>query len=265
MEQFVKLQRLVEEKTKNLKLKENEKHRLENELSVVKAKGVAPIFLSLYDTMYALKECSAIFNGIIHCSYLCYLLGLTKVNPLDYRLPFERFYNRKRKYFPCAGIAVPFGFKEKAGSILLKQKPLFEYVVEEVGIQEYRLFSEEEIYKKALAVLQRYDCDDTPKYQGINLVEEIFSSTDGKFIYQEQFIEICTQILGMNGTDADEYRKNICKRKREEIEHIRAVFSWRFGEEGKRLFDYVNNRIMFTISKAFVIGTLFLDLKKENK
>ena len=118
---FNRMQSLTKEKAKNMLLNEREEFRLERELSIIQEGGVADIFLCLYDTMYALKECGAVFYGLIHCSFLCYVLGLSKVNPFDYGLVFERFYHKNKKYFPLINIAVPIGMKEKALDILAQR------------------------------------------------------------------------------------------------------------------------------------------------
>ena len=320
---FERLQTIVDERLQTTLIKPYEQARLERELSVIKETDTACVFLFFYDTVQALKDVNAVLYGVCHCSYLLYFLGVIKVNPLEYRLPFERYFNKKRKLLPMMSIAVQKGKKGKvikylkeqygadkiarikdeeneyvlsAQSLLdlgeiektvlhtdenendvwhedvssltsreISRLNLYTFTVEEADMGEYRRFSEEEIYQKMRDCFTNEfrDFNKTQRYQGIKEVEKIFSATDGKFIYQEQFLEICMQVLGINGTDADECRKCICKRKRQEIERIRALFSWKLGEDGKRLFDYLNDRIMFTISKAFIIGLLFLDFEKK--
>ena len=95
-------------------LTDKEKERMKLELNIIKQTNTAHVFLLFVDTMYALNGFGAVFHGIMHCSYVCYLLGLTKVNPLRYDLPFERYYNEKRCVLPLLNIAVPKGQKESA-------------------------------------------------------------------------------------------------------------------------------------------------------
>ena len=94
-------------------------------------------------------------------------------------------------------------------------------------------------------------------------MEEIFSSTDGEFVYQEQFFEICTKLLGASNRQADEFRKDLCAKRKKETEDIRALFSWKLGEEGIKLFDYLNKEMKYSVCKAYVLGLLFLDFKKN--
>ena len=172
------------------------------------------MFLLYDDIMFHLKELGAVFHRIMHCSYLCYLLGLTKVNPLHYGLPFERYYTEKRRVLPLLNIAVPKGKKESALQILreayepMKISPIVDgenryafsneldelteeacyrqklhtFILEEAEMKEYRQFTEEEIYQKALEYFSRRNISLGRRYQGEQQAEKIFSETDGRYI-----------------------------------------------------------------------------------
>jgi hypothetical protein len=47
--------------------------------------------------------------------------------------------------------------------------------------------------------------------------------------------------------------------KKQEVESIRLLFSWRLGDEGKKLFDYLNKGIIYAVAKSYVVEQLFLD------
>lgn len=259
---FNHLQSLAKEKAQHMLLNEREEFRLERELSIVQEGGVADIFLCLYDTMLALKECDGVFHGIIHCSFLCYVLGISKVDPFDYGLPFERFYHKNKKYFPLINIAVAVGCKERAADILAQRNFTLEYNLAEANINECRIFTDEEIYQKALSAFPNHGFECMKEYKGIEEVEEIFSKTHGKFIFQEQFFEICTQVVWViSQIQADEFRKSILRRNKKVMDEICTLFSWRADEEGVELFEYLHRGMWYAVSKAYVIGLLFLDLK----
>ena len=320
---FERLQAIVAKRIESSTLESYEKARLERELSVIKETNTASVFLFFYDTVYALKDVGAILHGVCHCSYLLYFLGLTKVNPFDYRLPFERYFHKNRKLLPLTYIAVQKGAKGKVikylkeqygvdkiarmkdneNEYILSPKSLLEigeieqtilhtdsnesvvwhedissltsrdisrlnlytFTVEEAEIGEYRRFSEEEIYQKTLDYFKDEfrDFNKTERYHGIEEAEEIFSSTDGKFVYQEQFFEVCTNVIWVNNEKADEFRKDLCAKRRKETEDIRTLFSWRYDEEGVALFEYLNKEMKYAVCKAYVIGLLFLDFKKN--
>ncbi|MDD5152418.1 MAG: DNA polymerase III subunit alpha [Candidatus Pacebacteria bacterium] len=76
--------------------------RIEYELGVIRNKGYSPYFLVVSDLIHFAKE-----HGILTCirgsvagSITTYLLGITNVNPIEYKLPFERFLNPERPSAP---------------------------------------------------------------------------------------------------------------------------------------------------------------------
>ncbi|HEY4508535.1 MAG TPA: PHP domain-containing protein, partial [Candidatus Paceibacterota bacterium] len=76
--------------------------RLEYELSVIKTKGYAPYFLVVADLLRYAHEHGILttIRGSVAGSLVTYLAGITNVNPLEYRLPFERFLNPERPSAP---------------------------------------------------------------------------------------------------------------------------------------------------------------------
>ena len=76
--------------------------RIEYELSIIKAKGFAPYFLVVGDLLQFARENNILTNirGSVAGSLVTYLIGITNVNPLEYKLPFERFLNPERPSAP---------------------------------------------------------------------------------------------------------------------------------------------------------------------
>jgi DNA polymerase-3 subunit alpha len=76
--------------------------RLEYELSVICKKGYSPYFLVVADLLRFAKENGILTNvrGSGAGSIASYLIGITLVNPLEYKLPFERFLNPERPSAP---------------------------------------------------------------------------------------------------------------------------------------------------------------------
>ena len=76
--------------------------RIEYELTIIKDKGFAPYFLIVSDLLTFAKN-----NGILTTtrgsaggSLVSYLTGITNVDPMFYKLPFERFLNPERPKAP---------------------------------------------------------------------------------------------------------------------------------------------------------------------
>lgn len=78
------------------------KKRLMFELDVIKMKGYAKYFLVVGDLLREARERGILttIRGSVAGSLTTYVLGITNVNPLEYRLPFERFLNPERPSAP---------------------------------------------------------------------------------------------------------------------------------------------------------------------
>ncbi|MES2226036.1 MAG: DNA polymerase III subunit alpha [Patescibacteria group bacterium] len=76
--------------------------RIEYELSIINGKGFAPYFLVVSDLLNHAKEEGILTTtrGSAAGSLVSYLTGITTVDPLAYKLPFERFLNPERPTAP---------------------------------------------------------------------------------------------------------------------------------------------------------------------
>ncbi|MFW6210416.1 MAG: DNA polymerase III subunit alpha [Patescibacteria group bacterium] len=76
--------------------------RLDYELDVIKMKGYAKYFLVVGDLLREARERGILttIRGSVAGSLTTYVLGITNVNPIEYRLPFERFLNPERPSAP---------------------------------------------------------------------------------------------------------------------------------------------------------------------
>ena len=77
-------------------------NRIEYELKVIRDKGYSPYFLVVADLIRFARESGILtcIRGSVAGSITTYLLGITNVNPLEYKLPFERFLNPERPSAP---------------------------------------------------------------------------------------------------------------------------------------------------------------------
>ncbi len=78
------------------------KERVAYELSVIKMKGYAKYFLVVGDLLREARERKILttIRGSVAGSLVTYVLGITNVNPIEYKLPFERFLNPERPSAP---------------------------------------------------------------------------------------------------------------------------------------------------------------------
>ncbi|MEI7709199.1 MAG: DNA polymerase III subunit alpha [bacterium] len=79
----------------NLKQTPEILERIEYELGVIKTKGYAPYFLVVGDLLQFARQNGILttIRGSVAGSMATYLLGITNVNAIEYKLPFERFLN----------------------------------------------------------------------------------------------------------------------------------------------------------------------------
>ena len=76
--------------------------RMNYELEVISKKGYSPYFLVVSDLINFAKSQKIFTNtrGSAAGSFVSYLIGITDVDPLTYKLPFERFLNPERPSAP---------------------------------------------------------------------------------------------------------------------------------------------------------------------
>lgn len=92
-----KLRELCYAGFKRLGLKETNqiKERVEYELKIIFDKGYSPYFLVVGDLLHYARVNGILtaIRGSIAGSMVTYLLGITNIDPIEYKLPFERFLN----------------------------------------------------------------------------------------------------------------------------------------------------------------------------
>ncbi|MEI8270251.1 MAG: DNA polymerase III subunit alpha, partial [bacterium] len=92
-----KLRELAYLGIKKRNVEENEElfKRVEYELDIIIKKGYSPYFLVVGDLLRHAKENGILtmVRGSVAGSMVNYLIGITNVNPIEYKLPFERFLN----------------------------------------------------------------------------------------------------------------------------------------------------------------------------
>ena len=88
--------------TRQLALTPEVQHRLDYELEIIRTKGYSPYFLTVADLLHYAHANGILTNirGSVAGSIVTYLTGITNVNPLEYKLPFERFLNPERPSAP---------------------------------------------------------------------------------------------------------------------------------------------------------------------
>lgn len=78
------------------------RERIEYEFKIITDKGYAPYFLVVADLLNFARQNGILttIRGSVAGSLITYVTGITNVNPLEYKLPFERFLNPERPSAP---------------------------------------------------------------------------------------------------------------------------------------------------------------------
>jgi DNA polymerase-3 subunit alpha len=97
------LKRLIEEGIVKRNLDTPEvRARIDYEYGIITTKGYAPYFLVVADLLNFARTNGILttIRGSVAGSLVTYVTGITNVNPLEYKLPFERFLNPERPSAP---------------------------------------------------------------------------------------------------------------------------------------------------------------------
>jgi DNA polymerase-3 subunit alpha len=88
--------------TRGMKESPDVLERIEYELGIINTKGFAPYFLAISDLLTFAKSAGILTTtrGSAAGSLVGYLTGISNVDPLYYKLPFERFLNPERPKAP---------------------------------------------------------------------------------------------------------------------------------------------------------------------
>lgn len=89
-------------KRRGMEPTEEVRDRIEYELDVIQSKGYSKYFLAVADLLRFAKDNKILSNtrGSAAGSLVSYLIGITIVDPIDLKLPFERFLNPERPSAP---------------------------------------------------------------------------------------------------------------------------------------------------------------------
>jgi error-prone DNA polymerase len=88
--------------TRGMVMDDDKRDRIENELRVIEEKNFAGYFLIVWDMVAEARRLGILCQGRGSAanSAVCYLLWITAIDPIRYRLPFERFISAMREEEP---------------------------------------------------------------------------------------------------------------------------------------------------------------------
>ena len=193
------MQKLIEKFEKGTK----ERVRLEYEWNILQETGNAAQFEATVEEIeaarekgyvpltgegggrYLLSTGDIIVGGAANCSYLLFCAGVTKVDPIEFHLPFERFVNPLLR--GSAEIPLAARFQKSDAP---KEVDFIAFLTEKGFGEEIR----------------------TPRNRG-GIMKEVLQETNGHLLFQEQSMELLHEVGGYSYAEADIVRRQLAKRQ----------------------------------------------------
>ena len=67
-------------------------------------------------------------------------------------------------------------------------------------------------------------------------------------------MRICIEVLGVEGTTAEQWRKDICIRRPKKTQEIKEFFENNLGDNGVKLYEYFSRNAIYMVAKGYLIG-----------
>lgn len=174
---------------------EQYKNRLEEELKVIKDKDFSSYFLVVSDMVRWAKENEIMVGpgrGSAAGSLVCYLLGITEVDPIEYDLLFFRFINPERNDFP--DIDTDF-MDRRRGEVKEFLRKKFKNVA---SISTYQYFKDKGVVRDAGRVFDVNLGEINKALKGVETFEEFESNRNVDWFKQKypEVIEFASNLRG---------------------------------------------------------------------
>ena len=89
------------------------KNRLDRELNIIINKNFTEYILRVCEILELIKEIPHIIRGSSGSSLVCYLLGITNIDPIINKICFARFLNEYRNSMPDIDMDFPHNKRDK--------------------------------------------------------------------------------------------------------------------------------------------------------
>jgi DNA polymerase III alpha subunit len=120
---ITELERLVAAFVKDIPEGEEYAKRLEEELEIIAMLGFSKHFLRVVEILNLTQDIPHITRGSAGSSLICWLLGISDVDPIKERIPLSRFMNPKRDDLPDIDLDFPHWQQETVMNRIFKRWP----------------------------------------------------------------------------------------------------------------------------------------------
>lgn len=123
MNRYDELELLIKKFTRELPEDDNYADRLEEELELIAKLGFAKHFLRVREILDLTRDIPHITRGSAGSSLICWLMGISDVDPVKERIPLSRFMNPKRDDLPDIDLDFPHWQQETVMNRIYKHWP----------------------------------------------------------------------------------------------------------------------------------------------
>ena len=123
MKKYEELDELIKKFTKPLPEDQRYADRLKEELEIIADLGFAKHFLRVREILDLCKDIPHMTRGSAGSSLVCYLLGITDVDPVEWDIPVARFLNPNRDDLPDVDIDFPHHRQDEVMQRIFKKWP----------------------------------------------------------------------------------------------------------------------------------------------
>lgn len=116
--------------------------------------------------------------------------------------------------------------------------------------------TEEAILQKKKELFSNRWRDGVVELDCVEEVKAYLSHTENKLVYQEQFLEICNKVFGIDYATADYYRLEIAKMHLKNLQPLKEIIVQKFPDDAEKLFDYFCKTVIYAVKKSYVIDCL---------
>jgi hypothetical protein len=141
---------------------------------------------------------------------------------------------------------------------------LYVFEILEGNVSEnYHCPTERDLYEFALKWFRNRNMEySIEPYSGLLDLRKILGDTNHKCLYQEQFMQICIEVIGVDGTTAEQWRKDICIRRPKKMQEIKETFENKLGDDGVKLYEYLSRNAIYMGAKGYLIGEFINNMYK---
>ena len=123
MDRYDELKLLIKKFTRTIPDTEEYNKRLEEELELIARLGFAKHFLRVREILDLTKDIPHITRGSAGSSLICWLMGISSVDPVAERIPLSRFMNPKRDDLPDIDLDFPHWQQETVMNRIFRRWP----------------------------------------------------------------------------------------------------------------------------------------------